>query len=666
MQRLAQRLMGVLTACLLFAGSPALAQEAVRIGVLAFRPKPQTLVQWQPLATVLKQAIPTREFVIEALAYPELEQAVASRQVDFVLTNPGHFVLLQRRNALSAPLATLAVDESGHKTTAFGGVVFTLAGRSELNTLTDLRGKRVAAVTAESLGGFQMQAYELARVDIRIPENLSLLITGLPHDKVVDAVLAGQADAGFVRSGVIEAMVREGRLDHGRIKIINRQSLAGFPVAVSTRLYPEWPLAAMPHVDEALARRVAAEVFLLDRNEAVTKALKIGGFVVPADYGPVEELLRELRLPPFEMAPRFRLQDIWARYQMPLTLIAILGGLVAVLSVHLLLARRRLATQHALVLGQKQQLEASEAKLSAILESMDSCIYLKDGTGRYLYANRRMADFLGTTADAITGQADEAFFDEATAARLRSSDRRVFDQGETVRGEEGIYSRAENRLRVFQTVKIPLRDTRGEIYALCGVSTDISEHKAMADRVRHMAFFDSLTDLPNRRLLSDRIGQAMAGGERNHEYGALIFLDLDHFKGLNDTLGHAVGDLLLVEVARRLRGCVREIDTVARFGGDEFVVLLSALSPDLALATSQAEVIAGKVRDALADPYFLSVETPAGQVERITHRGSASIGVVVFLGSGTAEDELMRQADLAMYQAKDAGRNVVRFYQPAN
>jgi diguanylate cyclase (GGDEF)-like protein len=185
----------------------------------------------------------------------------------------------------------------------------------------------------------------------------------------------------------------------------------------------------------------------------------------------------------------------------------------------------------------------------------------------------------------------------------------------------------------------------------------------LEEQVRHLAFFDALTSLPNRRLLDDRLAQVMASSKRSGSYGALMFLDLDNFKPLNDSHGHAIGDLLLIEVANRLKSCVREIDTVARFGGDEFVVLISELNTDKAQSVSQAGMVAEKIRSVLAEPYLLNIPghdaKPASTVE---HRCTASIGVVVFVNHEEQQSEILKWADIALYQAKNAGRNSIKFY----
>ena len=175
--------------------------------------------------------------------------------------------------------------------------------------------------------------------------------------------------------------------------------------------------------------------------------------------------------------------------------------------------------------------------------------------------------------------------------------------------------------------------------------------------MRQLAFHDPLTRLANRRLMLDHLEQAMSASKRSQRHGALLFLDLDNFKPLNDTYGHGVGDLLLIEVAERLKACVREADTVARFGGDEFVVLLSELSTQPGEAAEQAVAIAEKVRTRLAEPYVLQ---SAPSAPSIRHECTASIGVAVFRGRDESQNAVIDRADAAMYQAKEEGRNRIQ------
>ena len=198
--------------------------------------------------------------------------------------------------------------------------------------------------------------------------------------------------------------------------------------------------------------------------------------------------------------------------------------------------------------------------------------------------------------------------------------------------------------------------------AVLGWFYDITERKLMEEEIRQLAFYDSLTSLPNRRLLNDRLSQIMAASRRSGLYGAMMFLDLDNFKLLNDTHGHDVGDLLLIEVAARLKNCVRSMDSVARFGGDEFVVMLSELNSDKLESISQAGHIAEKILASLSEPYLLPIN-PEGGSGLVTHRCTASIGVAVFTDHEANQDDILKWADAAMYQAKNSGRNQIRFYE---
>ncbi len=209
----------------------------------------------------------------------------------------------------------------------------------------------------------------------------------------------------------------------------------------------------------------------------------------------------------------------------------------------------------------------------------------------------------------------------------------------------------------------PVFDETGNPNGFRGSNRDETERKLLQDQVRELAFYDELTQLPNRRLLIDRLIHDMASVKRSNRYGALMFVDLDNFKPLNDLHGHKMGDLLLIEVASRLKSCVRLMDTVSRFGGDEFVVLLSDFGLEKAESVSQAKMVAEKIRLKLAEPYCFPLKTKGMPDTTIEHRCTASIGVVTYGGHEASEEDILMWADKAMYQAKDAGRNTVRVYE---
>jgi len=200
-----------------------------------------------------------------------------------------------------------------------------------------------------------------------------------------------------------------------------------------------------------------------------------------------------------------------------------------------------------------------------------------------------------------------------------------------------------------------VKDHGGAVTHYVSSFVDITQRKKAEEEVHDLAFYDPLTHLPNRRLLLDRLKQALASSGRNKRHGALLFIDLDNFRNLNDTLGHDVGDLLLQQVAQRLLTCVREGDTLARIGGDEFVVMLEDLSKTPVDAANQAETVGEKILQTLNLPY---------ELEGALHHSTPSIGVTLFADHRTGVDELLKRADLAMYQAKAVGRNNMRFFDP--
>jgi diguanylate cyclase (GGDEF)-like protein/PAS domain S-box-containing protein len=315
-----------------------------------------------------------------------------------------------------------------------------------------------------------------------------------------------------------------------------------------------------------------------------------------------------------------------------------------------------------------QALHLSEQRLALAVNGAHEGIWDLDLLSGELYHSPGMAHMLGYTEtelparrelwDAITNPDDADNFHHEMGQHFKNADY-AFDVLVRLRHKDGRWLWMQSRGQAT-------RDAQGRAVRFSGTQFDVTERKQLEDQVRQLAFFDALTGLPNRRMLDDRLSQAMSASKRSGLYGALMFLDLDNFKPLNDTHGHAVGDLLLIEVAQRLSACVREMDTVARLGGDEFVVMLGELGADKAQSTEQAAGVAEKIRSSLAASYQLTVMQSGDQVTTVEHHCSTSIGVVVFVNHEASQTELMKWADAAMYRAKDAGRNSVWIHQGKN
>lgn len=354
-------------------------------------------------------------------------------------------------------------------------------------------------------------------------------------------------------------------------------------------------------------------------------------------------------------SPYYRILEHWKAAVGETRIPASVWWSVGLLSLLLGLALVAMWLQRRQVLAQGRDLRITEAKLAVILDSVDACIFIKDADLRYQYVNHRQSLRLDRHAEAILGQTDDALFDAETAERMRTEDRRVLVTGETITIEEQGGGNPRAAGRTYLTVKQPLRDEHGRIYALCGISTDFTAHKRAQEKIHQLAFYDPLTGLPNRALLLDRARHALDDYARGRSLGALLFIDLDNFKVLNDTLGHAHGDRLLELVAARLGGLIRRNDTLARLGGDEFVLLMERLGDDLDAAIAHTEGIARQLLGSFAEPFLLN----GGR-----HTITASIGIALFSEVGNRVDELLKRADMAMYEAKAAGRNQVKFFDP--
>jgi len=301
---------------------------------------------------------------------------------------------------------------------------------------------------------------------------------------------------------------------------------------------------------------------------------------------------------------------------------------------------------------ERQTADAHIRHQASLLDKAQDAIMVRNLNHEVLYWNKSAERLYGWTAAEVLGKPLTRFiYTDATAFFAASTV--VRDTGEWT--GEIQQQRRDGSLLTVEGRWTLVKDEDGKAISILAINTDVTRRKAAEQEIQKLAFYDPLTRLPNRLMLMDRLQHALAASTRSGLGGALLFIDLDNFKTLNDTLGHAMGDLLLLEVAERLSHSVREIDTVARLGGDEFVVMLENLGSNADASAPMARSIGEKILHALNAPY---------QLANNEHQSTASIGIAPFNDHHINMGDLLKHADIAMYQAKAAGRNTLRFFDP--
>lgn len=463
----------------------------------------------------LSSKIPGAKFKPLPLNLDEFKLALAHKELDFIITNPEHYILMETLYGVSR-VATLVTSEDGKLVNQFGGVIFARSDRPDIRRLEDVKGKTIASVDRTAFAAFLLQYDLLLKNGIDTDRDCHITFLGFPQDLSVTAVLDGRADVGFVRTGVLEAMAREGRISLSQIRVLNPSSSPNFPFLLSTGLFPEWPFAAAPHVPVDITNQVTAALLLMPPDSPATRSARYFRWSTPVEYLSVQNLMRRHRIPPYDQPEKITLQDIFRQYALPI--------LIACFAVSLLMA--------------------------------------------VLYVRSR---------------------------RLNSA----------------------------------LRSSRQQL--------------------DYLAHHDALTGLPNRNLLEYVLEKALAQAKRNGQEFAVCLMDLDGFKPINDQRGHKVGDDVLREIAGRIESALRSGDTVARWGGDEFVLLLHGVTnPD------QLDDILQRLLSAVAQP----LSSCAGLQVR------ASIGVSFYPADSDTTDSLIKHADEAMYLAKKSGGNGFVVYSP--
>lgn len=305
--------------------------DTLVFGVFAYLGQERTEAEYRPVMEALNRELNGLYVVLSVRSQADIDAGIRERELDIVTTNPTHFLVARAQYPLSGIIATRQHTFGGISVSHLAGLILARADQTEITTLHDVRGKRVAAPSLVHMGGYRAQAYELYKEGIRLPGDVASLEVVDIHQAAVHALLEGRVDVAFVRSGVYEDMIEAGELAQGQVRILNEQAFAEFPYKTSTRLYPEWPVFALPHVSELHVRQLAAALFAI---EPVSQGDR-HTYTIPADYLVVEELARTLRIPPFEGAPKVTYQELWTQFDVLISLILFLFLILSAALVYL-------------------------------------------------------------------------------------------------------------------------------------------------------------------------------------------------------------------------------------------------------------------------------------------------------------------------------------------
>ena len=746
---------------LLFLLSTLNAQQEVKIAVLAFKSKADTQKEWAFTENYLNQKIHGIHFSLIPMDYPELEEAINSKSIDFIIPNSGQYVYFEAKNHISR-IATMTKYKNGKWLSDFGGVIFTRANRSDINKITDLDAKKIAAVDTGSLGGYAAQMYELQKAKVDL-EKLSFEFTGMPHSNVVKKVLSGKDDAGFVRTEVLEDMVKNGELSLSSIKIINPQPNAHYPFLLSTTLYPEWPIARMQDTSFELANSVVIALLSINSNTV----LKDGDlrWTAPLEYRDIHEMLRSLHMSPYDQPEQFTLIDIYKKYKAFIIIIAILGFFIIIGVLREFYLRRKIEAVYTNLELLNETIQYQSLKNEMLLRFSGDGIHILDMDGNVVQVSNKFCDMLGYSREEMIGMnvsVWEEFFSgkeihevlrnvsyniQIIQSKNSKKNGTVFD-AETIVSkikilhEEFIYcstrditeqliAQAQDRvaalvyetssnafiitdnntiivsvnsafekltgykaqevigknITIIQSGKydqefykimwdnieatgkwegeivdrkkdgslftkwleiMTVYDEENKPYRRISKFSKITDEKETQQQIWHQSNFDALTDLPNRSMFMFRLERRLFDIKDSEIKAALIYLDLDNFKEINDSMGHDKGDRLLQESANRIKNCVQTNGVISRIGGDEFTIILPKLENIEAI-----EMIANELLAELSKPFFIDEKTIFI---------SASMGITIAPDDGMQADVLLKNAEQAMYAAKYEGRNCYRYF----
>ncbi|MDB1126320.1 diguanylate cyclase [Vibrio algarum] len=625
--------------------SSSLAQEPeiVNIGVLAKRGKDITKQRWSATAIYLTKLIPTKRFNIVPLKFDEVDAELDRESIDFVLVNPAMYVQLESTYNVSR-IATLVSNYSSNSDATLGSVIISRSDSLTLSSSNDILYKSVAAVSPRSLGGWQIALGRLSRDDIDIQSDLKNLRFLGTHDLVIQAVLKGAADVGIVRTGTLEQMEAEGKINLQDFSILpSDETDPEFTQLTSTGLYPDWAFAKSAHVDDVVARQVAAALLVMNSQDEAAYTADISGWTTPKHYASVHALLKELKIPPYQKLN----EDDDEGYLLELAsehtslVFSVITSFIVLIFMYFrqkVLTKELRHAQNSLKnYSNRLQLAAAAGELGIWEWNVkQDKFYSDDRTSQIFGVNK--PDNVYTSYDWFSRVHPDDIDKVQTAMNLSLSDNVKFDV-------EYRIVKSNNEFCAVRSAAIHRYSKSRNGLVVNGVTWDISNHQRLVEENKKLATLDPLTNAKNRRGF---FPLARAEFNRCRRYGnrlALLMIDIDNFKQINDVNGHSTGDASLVTLSEICHSVFRNSDLFCRMGGEEFIALLHENTID------QAQIVAERLRK--------EIENASVTTKGISTKFTVSIGISVLIESDQTIEDTISRADKALYKAKQQGKNCI-------
>ncbi|QYZ65718.1 MAG: diguanylate cyclase [Gammaproteobacteria bacterium (ex Lamellibrachia satsuma)] len=474
-------------------------REEVTIGVLAKRGAAKTTVKWGATAAYLTQRLPNYSFRIVPMPFDDIPILVKNQLMDFVIVNSGIYIDLAHKYRVQRVLTMVNQLSPGINTTHFGSVIFTRSDNKRIHSLDDLEKQRVAAVHSTSLGGWIMALSEIRKAGLDEYDFASLEFLNT-HDDVVQAILERRADVGIVRTDTLERMEKEGKIRTGPLHVINEQQFSDFPYAVSTPLYPEWPIAKLPHTSSELARQVAVALLQMPTESTAAKNAKINGWNIPENYQPVRDVLQQLALSPFDHDYRITLKaaikTYWYWTALVIAIMLLLGFLLL-----------RVSRLNKALNAQQIDMRQNEERLHATFEQAAVGIAHTNASGQILRLNQKICEITGYSARELKEMnLNDLISGEDLATEIQNLDMLRSGQSSNISVQLRLLRPDQSDKWIMLNIS-SIKDEQGRIKYLVAVMNDLDQLKRLEEEARRSE--------QQKKLILDIAGDGILGLDLN-------------------------------------------------------------------------------------------------------------------------------------------------------